>query len=253
MTQLDLSPSPGPSSTGRRIWSHALVEATMVVRNGEQLLLALVIPVALLVGGYLFGERLGFRLDLLLPSVLALAVWSSTFTSLAIMTGFERRDGVLERLVSTPLGPTGLVVGKALAVTVIAAGQIIILGALGALLGWRPTVSPLGVVVAVAAIILAGLTFAGFALTLAGQLKAEVTLALANLIYLVGLLAGIMVPAQAFRPSLALVVSTLPTGALAGTLRSAAIGDTVWIPLLILGGWALLSILLARRTFRWMS
>lgn len=101
--------------------------------------------------------------------------------------------------------------------------------------------------------ILGGLAFAGFALILAGRLKAEVTLATANLIYLLGLVAGIMIPANAYPAPAASIVAALPTGAFAGTLRATANGDTVGIPLLILCGWALLSILLARRMFRWMS
>lgn len=225
----------------------------MVVRNGEQLLLALVIPTALLVGGYAFGDRMGVSLDSLVPSVLALAVWSSTFTSLAIITGFERRDGVLERLVATPLGRTGIVAGKAVAVTAIATAQIVILSGLGLALGWRPHSGPVDAAAGIAATLLAALAFAGFALTLAGIAKAEVTLGVANLVYLCGLVAGIMIPAEAFGPVLGSVIAVLPTGALAGSLRAATAGDTVGIPLLVLAGWAIVSILLARKAFRWMS
>lgn len=253
MSGLDLSPAPAAADASGRVLAHARTELSIVLRNGEQLLLAIVIPVALLVGGYALGGRFGVTLDVLVPSVLALAVWSSTFTSLAILTGFERRDGVLERLVATPLGPTGLIAGKAVAVTLVAAAQCVVLAALGLALGWHPRGGVLDALIGVVATILAGLAFAGLALILAGLLKAEVTLALANLIYLVGLVAGIMVPAEVVPAALRPVLWASPTGALGGTLRAVAVGDTVAWPLLVLLGWAALSILIARKAFRWMS
>ena len=108
---LDLSPAPAPAPPAKRIIRHGLIEARLLIRNGEQLLLALVIQLAILVAGRFAGSSIG-RLDLLAPSVLALAVWSSAFTSVAISTAFERRYGVLERLATTPLGKSGLVAGK---------------------------------------------------------------------------------------------------------------------------------------------
>ncbi|WP_028708231.1 ABC transporter permease [Propionicicella superfundia] len=253
MSGLDLTPAAAAAPAARRIRAHALTELGIVLRNGEQLLLAVVIPVGLLVGGRLLADRFPVTLDALVPSVLALAVWSSTFTSLAILTGFERRDGVLERLVATPLGPTGLIAGKAVAVTAVAATQCLLLGLLGLALGWRPRGGPVDALIALAATGLAGLAFAGLALVPAGRLKAEVTLALANLVYLAGLVAGIMIPVDVFPPVLRPIVWALPTGALGETLRASAIGATVAWPLLVLLGWAAGSILLARKAFRWMS
>ena len=106
-------------------------------RNGEQLLLALVIPLAILVAGRFAAALIG-SLEVLGPSVLALALWSSAFTSVAISTAFERRYGVLERLATTPLGKPGLLAGKALAVTLIMFGQLVILTGAALALGWRP-------------------------------------------------------------------------------------------------------------------
>jgi ABC-2 type transport system permease protein len=101
VSALDFSPAPGAAPARRRVLAHAVTEARLLIRNGEQLLLALVIPVGILVGARLVGGQLG-DLATLAPSVLALAVWSSAFTSVAIATGFERRYGVLERLAATP-------------------------------------------------------------------------------------------------------------------------------------------------------
>ena len=181
VSRLDLTPAPGAAPPGRRVLRHARIEATLLARNGEQLLLALVIPVGVLVLGRIIGGSFG-NLSVLAPSVLALAVWSSTFTSVAISTGFERRYGVLERLACTPLGRAGLLTGKALATGLVVLAQLLVIGAAALALGWRPTATPIGVLLAVPTVLLAGVAFSGLALALAGRLRAEATLALAKLI-----------------------------------------------------------------------
>ncbi|MGI3785344.1 MAG: hypothetical protein ACRYG2_31720, partial [Janthinobacterium lividum] len=137
MSALDLSPAPGAAPAGRRVVRHALTEVRLLVRNGEQLLLALVIPLAILVLAAVTHGRF-VPLAAAAPSVLALAVWSSGFTSVAIATGFERRYGVLERLAATPLGRGGLLLGKALAVALVVLGQLVVLVVVALLLGWHP-------------------------------------------------------------------------------------------------------------------
>ena len=171
MTALDLSPAPAPAPATRRIIRHGLIESRLLIRNGEQLLLALVIPLAILVAGQFTNISIG-SLDLLAPSVLALAVWSSGFTSPAITTAFERRYGVLERLATTPLGKSGLLAGKALAVIMIMLGQLVILSGAALGLGWRPTFSTISALLAILLVILATATFVCFALLLASRLRA---------------------------------------------------------------------------------
>ena len=253
MTTLDLTPAVGAAPAGRRVLSHGLLETRLLVRNGEQLLLALVIPIAILVGGRVLSGPSG-DLVTLAPSVLGLAIWSSAFTSVAISTGFERRYGVLERLATTPLGRTGLLLGKCAAVAVVVLGQLIILAGTAIALGWRPTVTLPAALAALATGLLAGATFVALALLTASRLRAEVTLAVANLVYVVMLAGGaLLVPLvrypEAFRP----VVELLPTAALGEGLRSAAVGQPLDWPFLVLLGWLVLAGLLVRKGFRWMS
>lgn len=251
MTALDLTPSPGAAPAARRVLVHAATEAVLLIRNGEQLLLALAIPVGIVILGRLVGGPFGEPAQLL-PSVLGLAIWSSSFTSVAIATGFERRYGVLERLAATPLGRGGLLAGKALAVVMIVLGQLVIITGLGLALGWRPEFTPLS---AVAALLITVPAIAGFsclALLLAGRLRAEATLGLANLIYLVLAAGGGLVLAvdrypEAVRP----VLRLLPTGALGEGLRAAAVGAVPWWPPLVLAVWLVVAALAARATFRW--
>lgn len=245
---LDLSPAGAAAPALTRVLAHARTEASLLVRNGEQLLLALVIPVALLLVGRFQGHRLELDLDAVVPSVLALALWSSGFTSLAISTGFERRYNVLERLAATPLGRSGILAGKALAISLVTCGQLALLMLVALLLGWRPHPDPGTVGVAVAAALLAMLAFASLALCLAGTLRAELTLALANLIYLAGLMLGLVLPPSAYPGWAAPALSALPTAALGEAFRSGA----PWT-LITLAVWALLATALARRVFRWTS
>ncbi|GAB3697280.1 ABC transporter permease [Mariniluteicoccus flavus] len=251
---LDLSPAPGAAPAATRVRAHALTEAKLLARNGEQLLLALVIPVAILVGGRFLGPRVGLGFDQLAPSVLGLALWSSAFTSVAIATGFERSYGVLERLAATPLTRTGLVAGKAAGLGLVALAQLAVLAAVALALGWRPVVTVGALVVAVASCLLAAAAYAAWALVMAGRLRAELTLALANLVYLVGLAAGAVVwPVAAYPAVVQPLVAALPTAALGEALRAASHGEAAWWSLLVLLLWGAVGALLARKVFRWMS
>ena len=253
MTALDLSPAPAAAPATRRIIRHGLMETRLLIRNGEQLLLALVIPLAILVAGRFTSASIG-SLDLLAPSVLALAVWSSAFTSVAISTAFERRYGVLERLATTPLGKPGLLAGKALAVIMIMFGQLVILGGAALALGWRPAFTPRSALLAGLLVILATTTFVCLALLLAGRLRAESVLGLANLIYVILLIGGaLVIPLERYPAALRPVIETLPTAALGEGLRAAANGEVLGWPVLVLLAWLLAAGLAAWKGFRWTS
>lgn len=254
MSRLDLTPTAQAAPRLRRVARHARMEAVLTVRNGEQVLLALVIPIGLLIAGRWYGDRIGLSPTVFPASVLALALWSTGFTSLAITTGFERRYGVLERLVATPLRRSDLLAGKALAVTAIAIGQASALALIAMLLGWRPVPTVAQTAIVLLAGPLAIVAFAALALALAGTVRAEATLALANLIYLAGAVGGgVIIPASALPEPARLVVAALPTAALGDALRTWAAGGTDPMPLAVLACWALLGLLLARKVFRWLS
>ena len=248
---LDLTPAPGAAPAGRRVVRHALTEVRLLVRNGEQLLLALVIPLAILVLAAATRGRF-VPLASAAPSVLGLAVWSTAFTSVAIATGFERRYGVLERLAATPLGRGGLLAGKALAVGLVLLGQLVVLVVVALLLGWRPAYTAGSLLGSVALVVLAGVTFVALALLLAGRLRAEATLAVANLVYVVLLVGGALVlPLARYPGVLRPVLELLPTAALGEGLRAAAAGKVLGWPLLVTLVWLVLAGAAARKGFRW--
>jgi len=230
------------------------MEARLMLRNGEQLLLAVIIPVIALVGAVEGAKQLGDHfdhppVDVFTPGVLALAVMSTAFTSLAIATGFERRYGVIKRLGASPLSRTGLLLGKIGALLCVEVLQIALISVVGLCLGWSPKA---GVVGAVLGVVLGTAAFASLGLFVAGTLRAEATLAAANLIYLLLLAGGaVVLPASSYG-GWGDVAQWLPSGALGDAMRSAFIDSQIaWGPLGILLAWAAIGTALTARTFTW--
>jgi len=251
---LDLSPRPGAAPFSRMVAAQAAMEARLMLRNGEQLLLAIVIPVIVLVGGVNGADRLGLDLahpavDVFTPGVLALAVMSTAFTSLAIATGFERRYGVLKRLGSSPLPRSGLLAGKVGGLLAVEALQLAVISLVGLLLGWDPAAGLIG---AFLAVVVGTGAFAALGLFLAGVLRAEATLAAANLVYLLLLAAGAVVLPSSSYGAFGRLTEWLPSGALGDAMRHACLeGGIAWRNLGVLAVWGGLGTLLTARTFRW--
>jgi ABC-2 type transport system permease protein len=232
-------------------------EFRLLMRNGEQVGLTLVIPVLLLL---FFNLPLLYslsdlgvhrRIDFVVPSILALAVMSAAFTGQAIGTGFERKYGVLKRLGATALPRSILISGKTVAVLLIELVQVALIAAVGAGLAWHPHGDPFVVLVLV---VLGTVAFGALGLLLAGTVRAEVTLAAANLIWLVLLLAGgVAIPLAKFPAGVADVIQYLPSAALADGLRGvlALHAAVPWRDLLTLLGWAVVALPAAARWFRW--
>lgn len=251
------TPSPGAAPLWRMVASQTGMELRVMLRHGEQFLLTMVIPVLLLVGFSLtsvldVGE--GARVDALTPGVLALAVMSTSFTGLAIGTGFERRYGVLKRLGATPLSRFGLLAAKTLAVLGVQATQAVVLCAVALALGWSPSVTVGGALTAVALVLLATAAFSSLALLMAGTLRAEATLAGANLVYVLMLgLGGVLFPTSNFPAPLEGAAAALPITALSTGLRALLAEGALPGPetFAVLCVWALAGGFLASRFFRW--
>jgi ABC-2 type transport system permease protein len=250
-------PAPGAAPLPRMIRAQAGLELRTLARNGEQLLLTVIIPVLLLLAfgrADLISVGKVSRIDFIVPGILALAVLSTAFTSQAIATGFERRYGVLKRLGAAPLSRPGLIAAKTVTVLVVEVIQVALVLAVGALLDWRPFASP-AAVVWVPLLLLAGTAaFSGLALLMAGTLRAEATLAAANLLYLIMLgLGAVLFPLTKFPAAARPVLRLLPADALADGLRG-VLGNgsgLPWRDLLVLCAWAVVAIAVAARTFRW--
>jgi ABC-2 type transport system permease protein len=214
-------------------------ESGLMYRNGEQILLAFVIPVVLLVALQWWRPT-----DDPLAVVLTASIIATAFTSLAISIGFERRSGALRFLATTPLTRSDLLVGKCLAQGGLALlSSLVVIGvgvAIGAQLAYWPAVLvlPFGAV-----------AFAAWGFWLAGAFRAEAVLALANALFIVLLIFGGVVVAADQMPG-GFIVQWLPSALLADGLR-ASDSANVLVALAGLTAWGVVGVLLARRNFRW--
>lgn len=246
----------GASSRRSRVVAQTSFEARAILRNGEQLLVTVVVPVLALVGlvqaDVLDVDTGGLsRIDFFTPGILALAVMTSSFTSQAIASAFDRRNGVLRLLSTTPLGRGGLLAGKVLGVLVVELVQVLVIGLTAVALGWRP--DALGVVLSLVAVLLGTVAFTSLALLVAGTLRAEAVLAVANLaLLLLAVAGGVIVPADRLPGALAHLALLLPSGALGEAMRRAFQDGTLpaWSVVVLVAwtaalGWG------AARLFRW--
>jgi len=230
-------------------------ELRLTARRGENVLVTLIIPAVVLLFFASTGvlPTSGRAVDFLLPGSIALAVIATSLVNLGIATAYERQYGVLKRLGGSPLTRSGLVAAKIVAVLVVEVGQVVLLVAIAtALLGWSP--APGANPVLLTGIVLLGtLAFAGLGLLMAGALRAEATLALANALFVAAVMVGgILLPLDHLPGALAALARLLPAAALSDAAR-VALGDggDAFRPAVILAAWGVASVVLASRTFRW--
>jgi ABC-2 type transport system permease protein len=250
-----------PASPVRAVTAMTAMELRLVLRRGENLFATIVIPTIVLV---LFSSisivptGTARPVDFLLPGAIALGIVATSLVSLGITTAYDRSYGVLKRLGGSPLSRAELVTARLLTVLVVELVQIGLLVATATVvLSWNAG-SGGSVVLFVVAILVGTIAFAGLGLLLAGTLRAETVLALANILFLAFLaVGGIIVPIDRLPGPLAAIAAALPAAPLAELLRDAlgspAGGAAVDVvtPLSLLAAWAAGAIGLAAATFRW--
>ncbi len=247
---------PRAASFGKQLLSQTRIELSMTLRQGERVLVTLLIPILLLI----FFSALNIipltagesAVDFLLPGVLALAIIAAGMVSLGIATAYERRYGVLKRLGSSPLPRSGLILAKVISVLVLELIQIILLSAVAAIFyGWRPAGElPL----AILGVALGTVTFAALGLAMAGALRAEATLASSNALYLIFVLIGGGILSLDHLPTpLASLAQLLPPAALTQVLQNTLIAGKAFPggAFLTLAIWAVIILLVAIKSFKW--
>lgn len=248
-------PSNTAASRSRQILTQTQFEILLTLRRGENILVTLIVPVLLLI----FFASLnivpavnGRAINFLLPGILALAVMAAGMVNLGIATAYERYYGVLKRLGSSPLPRSGLIIAKVLSILLLELVQVILLVGVAVLLyGWQPTGSLWLTLVSLA---LGTVTFAALGLAMAGALRAELTLAGANALFLLFvLLGGGILPLSHLPAPIATVAQVLPAAALTQALQASMSNNASFpvFPLLILAIWAIVVLLVAIRTFQW--
>lgn len=246
----------GPAPRVHRVLAHARFETRVMLSNGEQLLVSLMLPLMVLVGLWMvpIGRIEGVDpIRTALAAAVCAAIIATALTSQSIQTGFDRRNGVLRWIASTPLGRDGYLAGKIIATLLIHALQLIVLGIAATVLGWRPDspavlgVLPVGLLGAIA--------FGAIGLLIAGTLRTEGVLAASNgLLVLLIAAGGVITPVSSVPRFLAGLLDLLPSGALAELMRAClaegrfSIGSVV-----VLLGWAAAMVAAVVRWFRWTS
>ncbi len=243
-----------PAALARRILLQGRYETLTMLRNGEQLILAIVLPlmalVALAVTPLLDGLGAS-RINIAAPGVLALCAMSTAFTGQGIATGFDRRYGVLRFLSTTPLGKAGLIAGKVLAVLAVLVLQAIVVAAVALFLGWQPPLA--GILLGIPLLALGAVAFTALGLLVAGTVRPEATLAITNLLWILfGALGGIVLPTTRLPDTVSAVVHFLPSGALGEAMRDALVhGQFNILAVVVLLGWSVVASAAAIRWFKW--
>jgi ABC-2 type transport system permease protein len=248
------TPDPRPARVPQMLAAQYGLELKLLLRNGEQLLLTMFIPITLLIGLTVlplgpFGESREHRVAVLVPAIMALAVIATAFTGQAIAVAFDRRYGALKRLGATALPVWGIIAGKALAVVTVVFLQALLLGVIGLALGWRP--NPAGIALGAVVIAWGTAAFVALGLLLGGTLRAEIVLAIANLMWFVFAGMGALTLETGIVPNAVSWVARLtPSGALTEALLQATHVCVDWFGIAVLAVWGALAAAAAVRWFR---
>lgn len=241
-----------PSPWRRALAAQLRVELLLLLRQGENLLVIVVLPVlllALFAGARIFPSGSGRPIQFLIPGVVTVALMSTGMVTLGISTAYQRYYRVLKRLGGSPLPRSALVGAKALSVLLVEVGQVALLVLIGwRVFGWQGSVAP-----AIPVLLLGAVCFAALGLTMAGAMRAELTLGGANGLYLLFLVVGGVVLPVSHLPSwLQPLAGALPPAALSSALRALLNGAALPASsLALLGGWTLVLVVLAAALFRW--
>ena len=243
------------ASPVRQIVTQTQFELLLTLRRGENILITLIVPVMLLIffASLNIVPAVGGRaINFLLPGILALAVTAAGMVNLGIATAYERYYGVLKRLGSSPLPRSGLIIAKVISILILEIVQVILLvGVAVVLYGWQPAGS---VWLTLLALVSGTVTFAALGLAMAGGLRAEITLAGANALFLLFvLLGGGILPLAHLPAPLAAVAQLLPATALTEALQASMSNGAAFpaFALLVLAIWAIIMLIVAIRTFQW--
>jgi ABC-2 type transport system permease protein len=147
-----------------------------------------------------------------------------------------------------------LLAGKAIATAIVTLLSMLVVLLLGVLLGWRPSGAwPISILI----VLLAAFTFATWGLFLAGALRAEAVLAVANGVFLTLILfGGIIISPDQMPDVLGSIIEFTPSAALVEALNIALASKapgtaSLLMPAIVLAVWGAIGALLARRYFRW--
>ena len=215
----------------KRYFLQAVFDLRCWWRNGEQLLLLVILPTLALVLGTQYGESLGIAPRSLLDGTIVMSYFASAFVGQSIMTAFDRRSNSLVVIGAGPVGTNGFVIARALSVLVTCVVQLFIICAIAWWLDFA-----VADVVRSGVLAMSGVpAFVALGLLLAGTMRAELVLATSNLLFIgMAVLSG--------------VVNSVPWTPV-GAVRLVQAGDALGLIVVLI--WTIVAGVTSVRYFRW--
>jgi len=236
----------------------SMTEVKLWLRRRETVFFSLLLPVMFLVFfGAVYGsqKRDGITyISYLVPGYAVFATMAVALGTVCTNLATERQSHILKRLGGTPLPRWKMIVAKVIAGSLLVAAVVLVLVMVGTFVyGAHLRGNSLEALLVLA---IGVAVFSVMGIVLGGTVKAESSVAVANLVYLtLSFLGGVFVPLDQFPKSLQNFATLLPSERLADAVetiwtRGQGISDTgMDIPVLV--AWAVVILLIGSRTFRW--
>jgi ABC-2 type transport system permease protein len=194
-------------------------------------------------------------IDFLMPGIIALSIMQMGLFSVAFAFVQLKKQGILRRLLATPIQPASFLFAQVFTRLVVSIFQTLVIIGVAVLFFDVHLIGSIFAILALA--LIGGALFISMGFAISGWAKSEeVAAPVANIIALpMMFLSGVFFPRDAMPQVLQTITDYLPLTYLAEAMRSVAIdGATLWsqwLNLIGLGVWLALSFLVAVWLFRW--
>jgi ABC-2 type transport system permease protein len=231
----------------RMLASQVRAEQRIFWRNPSVVFFTFVFPLLLL---FFFSSFANART--LVPGIAALVIVSTSFQALGISLSFHREQGVLKRLLATPLPVPVMMAAKIASIACVALLEIVLVVAVGVARFDLPL--PQHAAVFVAMVVLGVAAFASMGIGLAAAIpNGESAPAVTNAVYLpMMFVSAVFYPLHRMPDWLAWVGRVLPLYHLVEPLRHAWTGNPskLAVHVGVLAGWGLVAAVYASTSFR---
>lgn len=236
----------------------SMIETKLWLRRRETVFFSLLLPVMFLAFfGALYGSQKQFGISYisyLVPGYAVFATMAVALGTVCTNLANERHTNILKRLGGTPLSRWKIILSKVMASALLVAAVVVVLVLVGTLVyGAQLRGNSLAAVLVLAVGVS---SFSMMGIVLGGTIKAESSVAVANLVYLaLSFLGGVFIPLSQFPKPLRNFATLLPSERFADALetiwtRGQGLGHTgLDVPILV--AWAVVVLLVGSRFFRW--
>ncbi len=200
------------------------------------------------------ARNLGY-IDFLMPGVIGMSIMQLGLFSVAFSFVTMKREGVLRRLLATPLNPATLLIAQVITRLLVVLIQTLILAAVAVFLFGAEFAGNFFAVLLAAA--LGGAVFLALGFAVSGWARSEQQAApLANIVSLpMMFLSGVFFSRDVLPDALRVATDYLPLTYLVEAIRGMTVqGDSIiaqWPNFLGLAVWLVVAFIIANRTFRW--